>query len=142
MRLLAHRLAQYPADVAPDFVFYIIFIFDNLYILILGFLFKMSSKYYIEKIDGSKYNFNLWEKDGTKYFNVATLFYDDPIWKDEWILDDKKDSINYTVDEIKDELESPLKLISVKTAKLLLDTISPEEVADEIVSSLEGLLNY
>lgn len=96
----------------------------------------MAEEYYIEQIDGAKCNFNLWEKEGDKYFNVATLFYQDPMCGTQWTTDDKAEAVNYSSDEIQDEVESPLRQITTEKAQQLLKLTSAKEVAD----SLEGLL--
>lgn len=95
----------------------------------------MTQEYYIERTGGGRCNFNLWEKDGSRYFNVATLFYQDEMCGTQWTTDDKAKAVNYTVDEIQDELENPLRQISIEEQHLLKLT-SAKEVAD----SLEALL--
>jgi len=96
----------------------------------------MTKEFYIERIDGGKCNFNLWEKYGSRYFNVATLFYQDAICRSQWTTDDKENAVNYGTDEIQDEIESPLKQIPTEMAQHLLKLTSAKEVAD----SIEGLL--
>lgn len=96
----------------------------------------MTQEYYIERAYGGVFNFNLWEKKGSKYFNVATLFYQDAMCGTEWTIDDKAKAVNYSADEIQDELENPLRQIPVEKAQHLLKLTSAKEVAD----SLEGLL--
>ncbi|MBU1136507.1 MAG: hypothetical protein KJ559_03290 [Nanoarchaeota archaeon] len=95
----------------------------------------MTQGYYVERMDG-KCNFNLWEKDGRRYFNVATLFYQDAMCGTQWTTDDKAKAVNYGADEIQDELENPLRQIPTEKAQHLLKLTSEKEVAD----SLEGLL--
>jgi len=97
----------------------------------------MGQEYYIERIDGGACNFNLWEKDGSRYFNVATLFYQDAMCGTDWTPVDKAKAVNYNADEIEDELESPLRQIPTEKAQHLLKLTSPKEVAD----SLDGVLD-
>ena len=94
----------------------------------------MTQEFYIERMDGK--SFNLWEKDGVRYYNIATLFYNDPICENEWTIDDKSKAVSYGTNEIVDEVENPLKQIPTERAQQLLKLTSPEEV----VKSLEGLL--
>ena len=96
----------------------------------------MTQEYYVERMDGGRCNFNLWEKDGSRYFNVATLFYQDSMCGTEWTTGDRAKAVNYSADEIQDELESPLRQIPTEKAQHLLKLTSAKEVAD----SLEGLL--
>jgi hypothetical protein len=80
--------------------------------------------------------FNLWEKEGSKYFNVATLFFQDPLCGTQWTVDGKTKALSYSAGEIQDELESPLKQIPAEKAQKLLKLTSPQEAAD----SIDGLL--
>ena len=94
-------------------------------------------EYYIERMDGGKCNFNLWEKDGNRYFNVATLFYEDSMCGDQWTIDERAKAVSFSQDEIEDELEYPLRPIPIDKVQKLLKLSSAEEVA----GSIEGLLS-
>jgi len=96
----------------------------------------MTQEYYIEKVDGSEYNFNIWEKNGDRYFSVATLFYQDRLCGTQWTVTDKTKAVSYSEDEIQDEIESPLRSIPVEKAQSLLKLTSVRDVLD----SLEGIL--
>ena len=97
----------------------------------------MASEYYFEKINGAKCNFNLWEKEGDRYFNIATLFYQDPLCGTQWTIDEKARAVNYDSNEIQDEVENPLKQIPLDKAKVLLQLTSAHEVAKSIDDLLE-----
>lgn len=96
----------------------------------------MTQEYCIEKIDGGRCNLNLWERNGNRYFNVATLFYEDKLCGTEWTIDDKSKAVNYSADEIQDEIENPLTQIPIDKAQQLLKLTS----AEEVVHCLEDLL--
>lgn len=96
----------------------------------------MTQGYYIEKINGGKCNFNLWKRNGSRYFNVATLFYEDKMCGTQWTVENESKAVNYSANEIQDEVESPLRQIPTERAEQLMKLTSAKEVAD----SLENIL--
>lgn len=76
---------------------------------------KNNLEYFIEltlenkKVTGS---FNLWAKQGKKYYNLATLFYNDPMCGCDWSVSEIEKSVCYDKFALQDELESSLRPIS------------------------------
>ncbi len=87
-------------------------------------------EYYIEETEGD--SFNLWMKKDNKYYNLATLFYNDAICGNEWNVSELENSISYLQEEIIDELENPLAEIKAENAEALLamKDKSPKEILD------------
>jgi hypothetical protein len=86
------------------------------------------SLYYLEKLEGE--SFNLWFRKNNQYFNLATLFYEDKLCGNSWDVSDIDNSVNYSENEINDELESPLiNILNEYGEKLLsMKGNSPKEV--------------
>ncbi len=84
--------------------------------------------YYIEKIESE--SFNLWLKKNKKYYNIATLFYNINFCENEWNISNIEKSVFYTEKEIIDELENPLKEITIEKVQKLLSMKenSPQEI--------------
>jgi len=89
-------------------------------------------EYYIEKVDGARLNFNLWEKEGARYYNVASLFFNDPMCGTQWTVTPKQKAVNYGDGEIRDELESPLVKIPTERAEQMLKLGTAHEAAKSI----------
>lgn len=87
-------------------------------------------EYYIEKTEGE--SFNLWMKKDNKYYNLATLFYNDSMCGDDWAVSELEKSVSYTQKEIIDELENQLVKIKIENAEALLamKDKSPKKISD------------
>ena len=92
----------------------------------------MVFEWYLERLSSQNVSFNLWEKEGTNYFNIATLFYRDPSVEDQWVIESKVNALKYSEHELMDELESPLKIIPEEQALNLLNLKNIEDVVNFI----------
>lgn len=86
-------------------------------------------EYFIESLGGK--SFNLWARKNSKYFNMATLFFQDSSCGTQWDVSNLENSVSYDLAQINDELESPLAKISAQDGTTLVQMAdkSPEEVA-------------
>lgn len=90
-------------------------------------------EYYIEFHENEKC-FNLWTEQKGRYYNIATLFYQDPLCGDDWSISEIEKAVSYPKSEISDELESPLIKISQDDAEKLLSmkNNSPNEILNYV----------
>lgn len=87
---------------------------------------KDNLEYFVEVLGNGKTepitgSFNLWEREGNKFYNRATLFLNDRLCGCQWDVSDRQRAVSYDNQEIKDELENPLKQISPEVANHLID---------------------
>ena len=103
----------------------------------------MKTEYFIEKLGGERYSFNLWAKIEDTYYNVATLFYQDSLCGNQWTTSEIEKSVSYNTIEIQDEIESRLFKISQERAEKILSMkdSSPIEIGENIalIQSLGGV---
>ena len=85
-------------------------------------------------------SFNLWARQGSKYHNLATLFYNDPLCGTQWSVDEIEKVVSYDEQEIQDELENPLRKIQQARGEELLEMKdkSPKEVCDYLIGICKG----
>jgi len=110
---------------------------------------KQNLEYYMELLGEEKQktgSFNLWAKQGNRYHNLATLFYKDPMCGTQWTVDEIGRAVSYDEQEIKDELENPLRRIQQIRGEefVAMRDKSPEEVAKYLAelcnkSQVEGI---
>src|SRR3989338_847264 len=103
---------------------------------------RQNLEYYIEPI-GEKVqrirSFNLWAKQGSRYYNLATLFYQDNLCGTQWSVNEIGRAVSYNESELQEELENPLRKIQQGKGKELLSMKdkSPEEVMQYITNLVE-----
>ncbi len=71
----------------------------------------------IPNVTGS---FNLWQKDGSRYRNLATLFLNDPMCGCQWDVSNLQRAVSYDETDINDELENPLRPIPNEVGEHLI----------------------
>ena len=98
---------------------------------------KNNLEYFIElslennKVSGS---FNLWAKQKNKYYNLATLFYNDPMCGCDWSVSEIEKSVCYDKSALQDELESSLRPISKELGdKLASMDVSFKEAVEYLI---------
>jgi len=99
----------------------------------------MEQQFYIERLSDERFDFKLWEKAGSTYYNVATLHYNDPVVGTQWNIVTKTAASKYRADEIEDELENPLRWIAPEKAKHLLRLSSAREANDFVKKLFSNL---
>lgn len=89
----------------------------------------IEEEFFIEKIDEGKFDFNLWQKIRDIFYNRACMIYGD------WSIDPLSQCVNYSAEDIKDELENPLIPIYSHIGNILLNTYEKSKVI-EIIKTL------
>lgn len=98
-------------------------------------------EYFIELLGQGKEitgSFNLWAKQGNKYHNIATLFYNDPMCGCDWSFDKIGRAVSYSESEIQDELENPLRPISNEIGRALESmNVSFKDISEYLIKLCE-----